>query len=158
MTEEALTKELDEIEKTQGGRGLRQKLEAVLAENRSAMSELTTLKAEKVIRDSGFSTVRVEDLAGVPLDQLDEKAAALHEERQAAKRQVAEELLAAQGLSETEVKERVEQLLGGASGPDSQDDALGRLKQISQIGAPAPAVSADRLHGVDAMAAAFDGA
>jgi|SRR5690606_1569817 hypothetical protein len=148
--------QLDKVEQTEGGKGLRRILEEALADKRAKEAELATLKTEKVLAN-GYSEVKPEDLAGVPVDQLEDRAKELHEQRLGQKREVARQLLAGQGLEGDALDQAVEKMLGGqpvqAAEPGNQ---FGALRQVTEAGgSPTPVVDPNQLHGVAAIEAAL---
>lgn len=124
--------ELDEIETTEGGRGLRQRLEAALAENRTLSDENVGLKSLKVIEEHGLSLVKPEDLAGVAAGELEEKARQIQEDRVEQQRQLARSVFEQKGLSGDELDAAVDDFLQVPDGAQQvESDRWGRVRDLA---------------------------
>lgn len=102
---------LDEIEKEQGGKGLRAILEEALAENRNLTQENTSFRASKVLEENGLDLVKPEDLAGVAADEMETKAQELQEQRQQERLETVKAVLADKGLEGDDLDAAVQNLL-----------------------------------------------
>lgn len=141
--------DLDEIEARDGGSGLRKFAETVQKETRSAMAELATLKAGKVIQEHGYHLITAEDLAGVPVDDLEAKAEALEAEKLESQKVLARDMLTRKGLTGDELDRAVDELLQPS--PTNEEARL-RAAQAGQAGGvPTPLVDVAKLHGVEAI-------
>jgi hypothetical protein len=145
--------ELDELERTQGGRGLRHKLEETLSEVSGLKGELATYKAAELLKGEGLSLVKPEDLAGVTdPKQMKAKAEAIQKDRIEAQRILAKDLFAKQGLEGDELETAVETLFASPSGQSVDKDSFNRLTQtVKATGSPTPATNLNDLHGTDAI-------
>lgn len=141
--------DLDEIEAREGGKGLRKWAETVQAETRQTMSELATLKADKVIQEHGYSLVTAEDLAGTSLSELEAKAEAVEAEKLEAQKVLAKDMFARKGLEGEELDVAVEDFLKPAP---TDTEARERVAEAARAGGiPTPLVDVTKLHGVEAI-------
>jgi hypothetical protein len=141
--------DLNEIEEREGGTGLRKFAEAAQADWRKTQVELTNLKAERLIQEHGYHLVTAEDLAGVPLSDLESRAEAVEAEKLESQRALARDMLARKGIEGDELDRAVDELL--APTPDN-DKARQRAAAASRAGGvPTPLVDVTQLHGVEAI-------
>ena len=148
---------IDTEELPTDGKGLRAKLEEALAEKRELQAELAALRAREVVREKGLDLVKPDDLKGVALDQLEQRAVELQQERERQQRELVRAALTRKGLSGTALDEAVEAFLAGdsaAEGGDGEQDVAGVAARVG--GAPVRADQSD-LHGVAAIEAALSG-
>jgi hypothetical protein len=146
------SEELDRVEREEGGKGLRQRLEDALRENRTISQELAQRRSREVISEQGLSLVKPEDLEGLSADELEEKAQAIQLERSEAQVQLARDVFAKKGLDGDELDAAVREFLSVEEGID--DDPYQRVRQVTQAGGQVvPAVNEQKLHGIDAIKA-----
>lgn len=110
---------IDQVEREEGGRGLRKILEAALAENRKAYEENASLKAQRAVEVNGLSLVKPEDLAGVDVDDIEARALELQQEREAQRVDVVRTLFADRGLEGSELDKAVADFMEAGSGDGS---------------------------------------
>lgn len=145
------------------GSALRQKLEEALGQNKALASELAKLKARDVITTRGLDLVEPDDLAGVSVDQLEERAQALQEQRLGVVRRYMERQFRSSGLDGEDLDAAVEAALKGdgpgvAEGGDDPEivERFSRVRELGSVGGrPAPVQNLDKLHGFDAIEAAL---
>lgn len=147
--------ELDESFEEESGSTLRQKLESTLKENQELTSELSGLKAKELISEQGYGLVKPDDLTGVSLSEMAEKAEALQGERQAMQADLAKDMLAKRGLEGDELERAVNDFLA----PEAQDTAAhSRAREVAAVGGiSTPANNTQNLMGLDAIDAALRG-
>jgi hypothetical protein len=147
--------ELDESFEEESGSTLRQKLESTLKENQELTSELSGLKAKELISEQGYGLVKPDDLTGVSLSEMAEKAEALQGERQAMQADLAKDMLAKRGLEGDELERAVNDFLA----PEAQDTAAhSRAREVAAVGGVStPANNTQNLMGLDAIDAALRG-
>ncbi len=138
----------DDVEES--GSTLRRKLEETLDKNRELTDELTGLRAKSLIEEHGHHLVKPDDLSGVELSEMADKAEALQQERTAQQADLARDMLARQGLAGEELDKAVADFLNPASGQTTA--AHSRAREVAAIGGdPTPLVNPDALHGLDAI-------
>lgn len=146
------------------GSGLRQKLEETLSQNKALASELAKLKARDVITSKGLDLVEPDDLAGVSVDQLEDRAQQLQEQRLGVVRRYMERQFRTSGLDGEDLEAAVEAALKGGGpgvGAEGGDDPevverFARVRELGSVGGvPAPVQNLDKLHGFDAIEAAL---
>lgn len=132
--------DLDEIERTEGGKGLRSRLEESLKESRALSSELATLRAEKAIGEQGWKHVKPEDLKGVDGSKVEEIGSALESERETSRLEAARAVLAERGfdpdavLSAEPAEQSVWGQVAGLGGqPPSNRPDFGNLTGAAKI-------------------------
>jgi hypothetical protein len=147
--------ELDESFEEESGSTLRQKLESTLKENQELTSELSGLKAKELISEQGYGLVKPDDLMGVSLSEMAERAEALQGERQAMQADLAKDMLAKRGLEGDELERAVNDFLA----PEAQDTAAhSRAREVAAVGGVStPANNTQNLMGLDAIDAALRG-
>lgn len=145
--------DMDDVEES--GSHLRQKLESTLKENKELTSELSGLKAKELITEQGYGLVKPEDLQGVNLSEMAERAEALQGERKVMQADLAKDMLAKRGLEGEELERAVNDFLA----PESQDTAAhSRAREVASVGGIAtPSRNTDNLIGLDAIDAALRG-
>jgi len=111
-----------DIEKADGGT-LRKKLEEALKENKTLSEENATFKAGTVIEEHGFSLVKPEELAGVPVSQLEAKGKELQEQHQAQREELVRSVFEERGLEGDDLDTAVKDLLGGGEAPGGGQDS-----------------------------------
>lgn len=148
--------DIDEIEKTQGGKGLRRKLEEALKENQKLQSVAAAAEAEKVIGTHGYDLITAEDLKGVGLGEIEAKAAELQEQKQTERLETVKSIFAAKGYEGEDLDQAVEDFIGDQSQPASDGSKFRNVHESAAAdGKPAPAVDVSKLHGVEAIAHAL---
>ena len=147
----ALDFDIDDVEKREGGKGLRRKLEEALKENRELRSVATAAKAQEVIGANGLNLVTADDLQGVALDELEAKAAELQEQKVAERRQVVAGILSGKGLEGDELDAAIDEFIGGSE-PASDESRFANVHE-SALGDQKPARTVDpsKLHGTAAI-------
>ena len=113
--------QLDAVEKEKGGKGLRAILEEVLAENRTLNADALTGKAQNVIAEHGYALVKAEDLEGVAEGELETKAQAIQEQREAERSAMREEVYRAKGLEGSDLESAVKADMDALLGNDTQE-------------------------------------
>lgn len=135
--------DLDQLD----GKGLRAKLEEALRENANLRKVAAVSKADEVIRTGKLSLVEPQDLEGVSLDSIEEKAKQLQKEREG----LISKYLSAQGIEAPD--------LAGSAEADADADARARARGLSFIGGEPPKLgNHEKLHGSDAIRAALEDA
>lgn len=137
-----LTENLDEVERTEGGRGLRARLEAALAELKESNQERASLKAQRVIEDHGLSLVSPEDLAGVSVDDLETRAQALQAEKLEAQKDLARSVFAKKGLAGDELEAAVDEFIAPVTEKDPTPAGADNLPDIMEL-AKVPGIPSD---------------
>ena len=143
----------DEFDEDVGesGSSLRRKLEETLTRERQLTTELSGLKAKELITENGYGLVKVEDLIGVALGEMDTKAEELQQERAGQQVDLARDMLAKRGLQGDELDRAVEDFLAPGSAPGDAA-ARTRAKERSAVGgSAAPLRDASSLMGLDAI-------
>lgn len=127
----------DENLETVDGGSLRKKLEEALAENKRLAQRVAASEAARVIAEHGYSLVKPEDLAGVPLDQIEEKAKELQESAEAEKREVVKSVLAElSGLEGSALDEAVDEFVSGRRRRETPE-----LQDLAALPGERPALS-----------------
>ena len=147
--------DLDEDYEEESGSTLRQKLESTLKENQQLTNELSGLKAKELISEHGYGLVKPEDLQGVSLSEMAERAEVLQGERQAMQADLAKDMLAKRGLEGDELDKAVNDFLA----PEASDAAAhSRAREVAAVGGVStPANNTQNLMGLDAIDAALRG-
>lgn len=109
-----------DLDKADGGT-LRKNLERVLERNRLLEEQASTSTARSVIESMDGSLVTVEDLKGVPADQIEAKAKELQGQRQAQRLETVRSVFAARGLDGEDLEAAVEEFLGESGTGVSQE-------------------------------------
>lgn len=126
--------DLDQVERDEGGRGLRQRYEAALAELKDRDNRLFTFEARNVIEEHGLSLVKPEDLAGVSLQELEERARAVQAEKVDAQKDLARTVFAKRGLAGEELDKAVEEFIAPAvEGPPAKSEDLGAIRELGRV-------------------------
>lgn len=112
--------EIDEIEKSQGGSGLRRKLEETIGENRQLAEKNRLYEATQVIGEKGLTLVKPEDLVGA--DDVVAKAEELQAVRQAERQAVIRDVLAQRGLEGEELDTAVAEWTSPQEGATAKVD------------------------------------
>lgn len=137
------------------GGSLRTKLEAALAESKTLKDELGAMKAEKLIRDKGFSLVEADDLKGVDADKLEAKAAEVQAQKAEAQRVLIRDVLGRRhGVEGDELERLVDEYVG--EGPAADTDVDRFRASTSVAGKPAPKVNVDKLDPFEKIKYAVD--
>lgn len=137
---------------------LRERLSELGGQNKQMAAELAQYKAGDVIVTQGYMYVQPEDLADVPLEQLEERAAALETERATVFEGVVRRQLTAAGVEDGDLDKRVSEFLAsdrpaGADRERSEDaDAFRRARSMGPGGAP-PARNPDSMSTMDKLRA-----
>src|SRR5210317_1720505 len=134
---ELTQQQIDDIEKREGGRGLRVLLEDALAAEKKALQEVASLKGQQVIQDRGLSLVEPSDLAGVPVDEIEERAAQIQEEKLEAQRDLARTMFAKRGLEgadlDAAVQDFLEPAVSDVSGEHPDTGTIDTLRQAGNL-------------------------
>lgn len=148
----------DEFENESGsGSKLREKLEETLSTNKELMKELAFYKAKDVINAKGFNLVKPEDLEGVALDKLEERAEALQAERQDLQKSLVQDIFKKQGLEGEELEAAVQAFIGGEVTPPTGEsteaaETVERVRSLQGIDSlPAATTPPSQLHGIQAI-------
>lgn len=146
--------EIDEIESTQGGSGLRRKLEETIGENRQLAEKVFSYEANEVIAAKGFSLVKPEDLVGA--ENLEARAQELQEARETERLNVVRDLLAQKGLEGEELDSAVAEFVSAPkSSEGSATDAAAELSSLR--GKRPPVVRPEQMTTAEKWAAAIPG-
>lgn len=147
--------EIDEIEEREGGKGLRRKLEETLTKLAKVNTEITTYRAEKIVREKGLNLVKAEELSGIPEGELVTRAEKLQTERLAERKQIAREMLEKRGLSGDELESELDSFLEPAG--VAVTDAFEGVNDVGRIqGDFSPTIDPGKLHGVAAIEYALE--
>jgi len=130
------------------GGELRAKLEAALDENKNLKSSVSSLTAEKVIRDSNLTYVKPEDLSGLSTDEMVAKATELEASKAAQAEELAAKFLAAKGVT-------LDQIDGAAAGQKPAETAT-RVASLGSLPGTRPKPDFEGLHGADLLYAAYN--
>lgn len=158
--------DLDQVEREEGGRGLRQRYEAALAELKDRDNRLSTFEARNVIEVHGLSLVKPEDLAGVSVAEMEERAKAVQAEKLEAQKDLARTVFAKRGLQGEELDKAVDEFVAPAvetapQGFQSEDlTAIRELGRVpgsggnpTQADVPANATNLDYFRAAEAQSA-----
>lgn len=144
----------DDLSGSESGGTLRQKLEDALAANRDLHTQLVGYRAKDVIGEKGFKYVTPEDLTGVPLDDLADKAAEIEQSKQAQRETVLREVLTERGVPEDQFDTALAALLGNGQSTQSPADSV--ITNVSRIQGAAPGTLPDQnVYGEDRIRAAY---
>lgn len=132
---------------------LRPKLEEAIETNKALTEQLAAATASNVIRDQGLDLVKTEDLAGIAIEEIPDRAKALQQERFDTQRDLLKDVLRRNGTPESDLDSTAEAMLKGEASTSgtSVDDGWQRLGGLQGAGAPTPAVDLSTLHGNDAL-------
>ena len=139
---------------------LRSKLEQALKRNRELEADVAAFNASRVISDKGFSLVKPEDLAGVPVAELEAKAAAIQAQRQDEQRGLLKDVLQKRGYEGDDLESALTALLGDSK-PESQTtvppgvDVARSVAGVESVAPPGEKPASD-LHDLDALTAYFE--
>jgi hypothetical protein len=126
--------EIDQIETTEGARGLRARLEATLQENRTLSKENVSLKSLSVIEENDLTLVQPEDLAGVAASELEETAKRIQQEKLDSQKQLARSVFEQKGLTGSELDSAVNDFLTVPEGKGAVEaSAYDRIRGASGI-------------------------
>jgi len=143
----------DDESENESGSSLRKKLERALKENRTLKGDVASLRAEKLISEKGLSLIKPEDLQGVDPEELEEKALALHKEREDSQLDGIRTVFRRKGLDGDDLERAVNEFVGVG---EERDEALGRVRSTSSLtGTPVKLVNPENLHGEDLLLHAF---
>ena len=135
------------------GGQLRQKLEETIEVNKQLTSQLVAERASNVIRDGGFDLVKADDLVGVAIEEIADKAKSLQEERYQQQRNLLVDVLRKNGTPDDELDSTADAMLAGQQSKPQQsavDEGFGLLGNLPS-GTPTPQVDISQLHGDDAL-------
>lgn len=123
----------DDDSATESGGQLRKKLEDALKSNSALTSQLAGFQAEKLVAEKGFTLVKPEDLKGVELDKLEERATALQAERTELQANLLRDAFKRQGYEGESLDRQLAVALGTAeSGQAAAGLSTGR--QLGSVG------------------------
>jgi hypothetical protein len=142
--------DLDEVERTQGGGGLRKLLEEALSENTKLSKDLGSLTADKAIEVHDWDLVKPEDLAGVAVDEIEAKGKELQGERLEAQKVIVTGMFVKQGLEGAELETKVNEFLDP---PQTDDDKRNTARLASKTATGPPGFDPSDLHGTAAIEA-----
>lgn len=149
----------NEVGNEESGSTLRAKLEEALAREREMASELARYKAAELITQKGLKYVTPEDLAGVPLGELEDRASKLQEERQKVFELAIRRSFEAAGIAGDELEAQVKAFMEGQiqapaqSAPDEFTDAMRRASQVAQMGGAPPARNPETMTSLEKIEA-----
>jgi hypothetical protein len=131
----------------ESGSALREKLEATIEANKATAAELNRRVA------SAHEFVTPEDLAGVPLDQLDAKAAEISQARAAERQALLVEELKRRGVAE----DQLEAALANLGVKPQEQPAPSQVASLGQLPGNVPAVNQvpEGVRGYDRIRAAI---
>ncbi len=139
----------DDVEES--GSSLRRKLEETLNENRALATELSGLKAKELIAEQGLGLVKPDDLVGVDLSEMADRASQLQQERATQQADLARDMLARRGLEGDELDQAVTDFLTPPEAP-RDTAAHSRAREVAAIGgSAAPIRDTSNLMGLDAI-------
>lgn len=118
----------------QTGTDLRTQLETTLARNKVLEADNHNLKVEKVLSTSNFELVTSDDLQGVPLDKVEEKAKEIEESKRATQDSLIRKGLEARGWDAEEIDTFIS---GQTPEPKVNEDeqAHSRLRRLQSLDA-----------------------
>lgn len=149
--------DLDELESSEGGKGLRAKLEEVLEQNRKLETANQDLAARNVLADPKFSLVKPEDLVGVPLDKIGERAEQFQAERSTLQNDLLRSALEARGFQGEELEDMVLKATGQSAAEVETARAVNRARSLGTVDSTTvPLTDNSKLHGKDAIHAALE--
>jgi len=138
--------EYDDVDPNeQSGGALREKLEESIGREQHLAGELAAYKAADIITQKGYMYVQPDDLAKVPLDQIESKAQALQEERAKVFEGVVRRQLEQAGVTGEDLDRRVRDFLTVPEGAVTVSEtvsvedrqAFDRAKSLGTVGSPA---------------------
>ena len=139
------------------GSGLRRKLEDAVASNRKLEDALRAERSARIVAEKGLSLVKPEDLEGVDLDKLEERATQIHNERHAQQSELLRKALESKGFEGDQIEDMVQEALGQASTETPEAQALARARSLGSVDSrPVPLVDTENVHGEDAIRAHFE--
>lgn len=107
----------------ESGTALRSKLEEAIAANREFEKTTQSLAAKVVILENGFSYVKPEDLAGVPVDEFAAKAAEIQAAKAAERESIFRQEAEARGIQ-----------FDSTAKPATADPAISRVASLGNLG------------------------
>lgn len=141
----------------ESGSSLRSRLEATLAVNRKLEDRVRASEAKAVIAEKGLSLVKPEDLEGVDLDKLEERATQIHNERHTQQSELLRKALESRGFEGDQVEDMVREALGQAYSETPEAKAVERARTLGTVDSqPVPLVDDQNMHGQDAIRAHFE--
>jgi len=135
----------DEESQQESGSELRKKLEQALKGNVALTEQLAQFQAEKLVQEKGLTLVKPDDLKGVELGKLEERATALQAERQQLQADLLRDAFARQGYE----GDALERMVGSTESPAA---ALATARSMGRLdGTPVPAVDPSNLDPIGKM-------
>jgi hypothetical protein len=128
--------DLDDLDPSNTGGKLRERLEETLKANRDLAAEVSNFRAEKAISEGGFKHVSPEDLKGIPADQIAAKAAEVEAAKLGQREAVLKSVLAERGVPEKDLDAAVANLLGDEK--SQQAAALSHVLSAGRVGGVIP--------------------
>ena len=119
------------------GGQLRQKLEDALKSNRELAAKVHTYTVKDTLAAGGFQLVRPEDLNGVPLERVEERAKEIETTRQTEQQELLRKALVSRGFDEATIEQIVED--GALPAADPGTASIGRIRGLANIGEGTPA-------------------
>ena len=141
----------DELEgETSDGSSLRKFGEEQKARADTATQVAVAERAHRIILEKGLNFVKVADLEGTPLDDVEAKALSLQADKV---EPIRETLRTTQGLEGEPLEVAVQEFLGGNATQELPEaGALSRVGELGRVESqPTPLVDASKLHGDKAM-------
>lgn len=138
----------------ESGSGLRKQLEAALAAQKASDKLLAGYVAKEMIASKGLKHVSAEDLAQVPLSEMEAKATELDAAKAAQAESLFRSTLASRGLEGDQLEQTLALLLGSSDEPASE--VYGRIRSVGKVQAAPPASDIEKgLTGPDLIRATF---
>jgi len=137
----------EDLDKVTGGE-LRKRYEDTLKTLRERDSEVALLRADKVIRDNGYTLADPQALVGVEASELEEKARELHEAKWSDQTSLIRRHFESQGMSGEVLEDAVRKFVDG--GETTAGTTYTGFAPVIPEGVPVGTVQAD-VHGYDAL-------
>lgn len=118
----------------QDGSKLRKQLEATLKENRELKTNVVRYRTKEVISEGKYSLVKPEDLEGIDVDKLEDRAKELQTQRFNQRESMAKEIFASQGYEDDDLDTAVKQFLGGEAPAPTQDPDAEKFERVRSLG------------------------
>jgi hypothetical protein len=103
-----------DIDKVDGGT-LRKRYVETHQQNEKLTERLVTLEAQAAIQEHGSTLVKVEDLAGVPVEKISDTVKSLHEKRETERQDLIRSVFAEKGLDGNDLDQAVSDFIGAQS-------------------------------------------
>lgn len=136
--------------------GLRKQLGKLGRQLKERDEKLAKYEARDLITSKGFTLVKPEEIVSVPEDEREAHAKKLHEEREGMQRDLLRTALKDRVEDEEALEELVNEVLGERAAKSDTAQHVERARELGHIDSkPAPLVDTRKLHGREAIEAAF---